>query len=70
MIDVNKSVQRVCVELRDIASHMKALRKTMEEEERVSCPYFLFLFCFSREVSTVCVSQQGFDSTFFLDLQF
>ena len=41
MIDVHKGVQRACIELRDIAGHMKALRKRMEEEERVSgCLYF------------------------------
>uniref|UniRef100_A0A0N5ADC5 Acetylcholine receptor subunit alpha-type acr-16 n=1 Tax=Syphacia muris TaxID=451379 RepID=A0A0N5ADC5_9BILA len=36
MFDVHKSVQRACVELRDIVGHMKALRKRMEEEERDS----------------------------------
>lgn len=33
--DLHKGVQKACVELRDIAGHMKAMRKRMEEEERV-----------------------------------
>uniref|UniRef100_A0A9J2PCM7 Neurotransmitter-gated ion-channel ligand-binding domain-containing protein n=1 Tax=Ascaris lumbricoides TaxID=6252 RepID=A0A9J2PCM7_ASCLU len=32
--DLHKGVQKACVELRDIAGHMKAMRKRMEEEER------------------------------------
>lgn len=50
LLEVNKCMQKACLELKTISGQIKIMRKRMEEDERVTCSSYSFLLLFDEDV--------------------